>query len=99
MLYFQAEHTLIIYVQFIIGSKRKNLTPFREIVREQFWYFVSHSIYKRLNLEYLSSETVEVKIYFLADCAFLETRLSNANSLLLNIIRNKWDMAISFLFK
>ena len=35
MLYFLAEHTLIIYVQFIIGSKRKKIT-LREIVRERF---------------------------------------------------------------
>ena len=39
MLYFLAEHTLIIYVQFIIGFKRKNITPFREIIRERFLTF------------------------------------------------------------
>ena len=33
---FLSEHTLIIYVQFILGSKRKNFTPLREIVRERF---------------------------------------------------------------
>ena len=36
MLYLLAEHTLIKYVQFTIGSKRKNLPPLREIVRERF---------------------------------------------------------------
>ena len=36
MLDFLAERTLIIYIQFIIGSKRKNFTPLREIVRERF---------------------------------------------------------------
>ena len=29
MLYFLVEHTLIMYVQFMTGSKRKNITPLR----------------------------------------------------------------------
>ena len=40
MLYFLTEHTLIIYVQYIKGSKRKNLISFREIVRERFSTFL-----------------------------------------------------------
>ena len=36
MLYLLAEHTFIMHEQFTIGSKRKNLTPLREIVRERF---------------------------------------------------------------
>ena len=35
-LYVLVEHTLIIYVQFMIGFKRKTLTTLREIVRERF---------------------------------------------------------------
>ena len=36
MVYLLAEHTLIMYEQFSIGSKRKKLPPLREIVRERF---------------------------------------------------------------
>ena len=39
MLYFQTEHTFIIYVQYIKGSKRKTSHPFREIVQERFSTF------------------------------------------------------------
>ena len=61
MPYFLAKHTLIIYVQFRIGFKRKNFTPLREIVREWFWRYVSDSIFKRLNFDYSSSETVLIQ--------------------------------------
>ena len=60
MLYFLAEHTLIIYVQFIIGSK-SDFTLLREIVRERFEHFVSDSIFKRLNFDLSSSETVLIQ--------------------------------------
>ena len=59
MLNFLAEHTLIIYIQFIIGSKRK--ASFRESFENDSEHFVSDSIFKRLNLEDSSSETVLIK--------------------------------------
>ena len=34
-----SKHTLIIYVQYIKGSKRKNFISFRETVRERFSTF------------------------------------------------------------
>ena len=39
MVYFLTEDTLIIYVQYIKGSKRKNFLSFRDIVRERFSIF------------------------------------------------------------
>ena len=39
MLYFLTKHTLIIYVQYIKGSKRKNFLSFIEIVGEKFSTF------------------------------------------------------------
>ena len=39
MLYFLTEHTLIIYVQYIKGSERKNFIYVREIVRKRFSTF------------------------------------------------------------
>ena len=36
MLHFLTEQTLIIYVQYIKGSKRKNFISFREIVRKRY---------------------------------------------------------------
>ena len=57
MFYFLAEHNLIIFVQFIIGSKRKNFTHLRE---NDFEHFVSDSIFKRVNFD-SSSETVLIQ--------------------------------------
>ena len=58
MLYFLTEYTLIIYVQYIIGSKRKNFISFREIVRERFTTFRFRQHFKRLKLDDSSTETV-----------------------------------------
>ena len=57
-------------------------------------HFVSDSIFKRLNFDYSSSETVsnqkiKIKNYFLDDCVFLEIGLTHGNQLLPNITRNK----------
>ena len=50
MFYFLAEHTLIIYAQFIIGSKKKT-SPFDEKSFENdFEHFVSDSILNALTL-------------------------------------------------
>ena len=80
MLYFLVEHTLIISVQFIIGSTRK-ASPLQEKSFEiNFEHFVSDSIFNRLKVDCSSSETSaskKVKSFFLGDCAFLEIRLTN----------------------
>ena len=57
-------------------------------------HFVSDSIFKRLNFDYSSSETVsnqkiKNKNCFLDDCVFLKIRLTHVNQLLPNITRNK----------
>ena len=57
-------------------------------------HFVSDSIFKRLNFDYSSSETVsnqkiKIKNCFLDDCVFLEIRLTHGNQLLPKITRNK----------
>ena len=94
MPYFLTEDTLIIYVQYIKGSKRKTSYLLEKLFEKDFVHFVSDSIFKRLNFNYLSSETVsnqkiKIKNYFLDDCVFLEIRLSHGNQLLPNITRNK----------
>ena len=94
MLYFLTEHTLIIYVQYIKGSKRKKIISFREIVREKFSTFRFRQHFKCLKFDHSSSETVsnqkiKIKKYFLDDCVFLEIRLVHGNQLLPNITRNK----------
>ena len=57
-------------------------------------HFVSDSIFKRLNFDYSSSDTVsnqkmKIKNYFLDDCVFLKIGLTHGNQLLHNITRNK----------
>ena len=94
MLYFLKEHTLIIYVQYIKDSKRKTSYLLEKLFEKDLVHFVSESIFKRLNFDYLSSETVsnqKIKIndYFLDDCVFLEFRLTHGNQLLPNITKNK----------
>ena len=94
MLYFLTEHTLIIYVQYIKGSKRKTLHLLQKLFEKNLVHFVSDSIFKRLKFDYYSSETVsnqkiKIKTYFLDDCVFLTIRLTHGNHLLPNITRNK----------
>ena len=77
MLYFLAEHTLIIYVQYIKGSKRKSSRLLEKLFEKDLVHFVSGSVFKRLKFDYSSSETVSnkkniIKNYFLDDCVFLE---------------------------
>ena len=67
MLYFLAEHTLIIYVQFIIGSKRKTSPLSEKSFENDFKHFVSDSNFKRLNFDYSSSETVLIQRIKLRD--------------------------------
>ena len=58
MLYFLIEHTLIVYVKFIIGFKRKTSSLEEKSVKNDSEHFVSYNIFKRLNFDYSSSETV-----------------------------------------
>ena len=93
MLYFLREHTLIIYLQYIKGSKRKTLYILEILFEKDLVHFVSDSIFKRLKFDYPSSETVlnkkiKIKNYFFDDCLFLEIRLTHGNQLLPNITRN-----------
>ena len=94
MLYFLTKHTLIIYVQYIKGSKRKTSYLLEKLFEKDLVHFVSDSIFKRLNVDYSSSETVsnqkiKIKNYFLDGCVFLEIRLTHGNQLLPNIARHK----------
>ena len=61
MLYFLAEHTLIIYIQFRIVSKRKTSPIEEKSFENDFEHFVSDSIFKGLNFDYSSSETVLIQ--------------------------------------
>ena len=58
MLYFLTEHTLIIYVQYIKGSKRKTSYLLEKLFKKDLVHFVSESIFKRLKFDYSFSETV-----------------------------------------
>ena len=94
MLYFLTEHTLIINVQYIKGSKRKTSYLLEKSFEKDLVHFVSDSIFKRLNLDYSSSETVsnqkiKIKNYFLDGCVFLEIGLNHGNQLLPNITNYK----------
>ena len=94
MLYFLTEHTLMIYVQYIKGSKRKTLYLLEKLFEKDLVHFVSDSIFKRLKFYCSSSKTVsnqkiKIKNYFLDDCVFLEISLTHGNQLLPNITRNK----------
>ena len=94
MLYFLTEHTLIIYVQYIKGSKRKTSYLLEKMFEKDLVHIVSDSIFKRLKFDYSSSETdsnqkIKIKNYFLDDCVFLEIRLTHGNQLLPIITRNK----------
>ena len=53
MLFIQTEHTCIIYVQFIKGSKRK-----REIVQDRFRAFRLRKHFKHLKCDFSFSENV-----------------------------------------
>ena len=94
MLYFLTEHTLIIYVQYIKGSKRKISYLLEKLFEKDLVHFVSDSIFKRLKFDYSSSETVsnqkiKIKDRFFDDCVFIEISLTHGNPLLPNIARNK----------
>ena len=58
MLYFLTEHSLIIYVQYIKDSKRKSSYLLEKMFKKDLVHFFSDSIFKRLKLDYSSSETV-----------------------------------------
>ena len=94
MLYFLTKHTLIMYVQYIKGFKRKTAYLLEKLFVKDLVHIFSDSIFKRLIFDYSSSETVlnqKIKInnYFLDDCVFLEIRLTHGNQLLPNIGKNK----------
>ena len=95
MLYFLTEHTLIIYVQYIKGFKRKTSYILEKLFEKDLVHFVSDIIFKRLKFDYSSSETVsnqgiKIKNWSFDDCIFLEIRLTHGNQLLPNYItRNK----------
>ena len=77
MLYFLTEHTLIIYVQYLKGSKRKISYLLEKLFEKDLVNFVSDSIFKRLEFVYSSSgivsnQKIKIKNYFLDDCVFLE---------------------------
>ena len=81
MLYFLTEHTLIIYVQYIKGSKRKTSYLLEKLFEKDLVHFVS-GIFKRLKFDYSSSETVlyqkiKIKDMLCDDCVFLEIRLTH----------------------
>ena len=68
MLYFLTEHALIIYVQYIKGSKRKTSYLLKKLFEKDLVHFVSDSIFKRLKLDYSSSETVSNQKIKIKNC-------------------------------
>ena len=61
VLYFLAEQTLVIYLKFIIGFNRKTSPLLEKSFENDFEHCVSDSIFKRLNFDYSSSETVLIQ--------------------------------------
>ena len=58
MFYLLTEHTLITYVQYIKGSKRKASYILEKLFEKDLVHFVSDSIFKRLKFDCSSLETV-----------------------------------------
>ena len=93
-LYYLTEHTLIIYVHYMKGSKRKSSYLLEKLFEKDSVNFGSDSIFKRLKFDNSFSETVsnqkiKIKNHFLNECVFLEIGLTHGNQLLPNITRNK----------
>ena len=70
MLYFLTERTLIIYVQYIKGTKWKTSQLLEKLFKKDLVHFVSDSNFKRFKFDYPSSETlsnqkIKIKNYFL----------------------------------
>ena len=61
MLYFLTEPALIIYVQYIKGSKRKTSYLLEKLFENDLVHFVSDSIFKCLKFDYSSSDTLSNK--------------------------------------
>ena len=81
VLYFLTDYTLIIYVQYIKGSKRNTSYLLEKLFGKDLVCFALDNIFKRLKFDYSSSETVsnqkiKIKNYFLDDCVFLEIILT-----------------------
>ena len=91
MLYFLTEHTLIIYVQYIKGSKGKTIYRLEKLFEKGLVHFTSDSIFKRLKFDYssVSNQKIKIKNCFLDDCVFMEIKLAHGNQLLPNTTRNK----------
>ena len=84
MLNFLTEHILIIYVHYIIDSKRKTSYILEKLFEKDLVQFVSDVIFKRFKFDYSSSETVSnqkitIKNCVFDDCIFLEIRLTHEN--------------------
>ena len=67
MLFYLAEYTLTIYVQFIIGSKSKTSPLYEKSFKNDFEHFVSDGNFKHLNFDNSSSETVSIQRIKLRD--------------------------------
>ena len=94
MLYFLTEphfnYLCTIYKRF----QEKSSYILEKLLEKDLVHFVSDSIFKRLEIDYSSSENVsnqkmKNKNCFLDECIFLEIRLTHGNQLLPNITRNK----------
>ena len=85
MLYFLTEHTLIIYVQYIKGTKRKTSYLLEKLFEKDLVHFVLDSIFKRLKFDtHLQrpsqhDQKMNIKNWFFDDCVFLEIRLIHEN--------------------
>ena len=89
MLYVLTEHTIITYVQYIKGSKRKTSYLLEKLFEKDLVHFVSDSIFECLKFDYSSSETVSNQKIKIKNCFLLEIRLNHGNQFLPNITRNK----------
>ena len=61
MHYFQTEHTLITYVQYVEGSNRKTSYLLEKLPEKDLIHFVSDSIFKRLKFDYSSQRLIQTR--------------------------------------
>ena len=89
MLPFLTEHALIIYVQYIKGSKRKTSKLLENLVEKDLDNILNALNFAPHFQRPFRTKKIKIKNCSLDDCVFQRIRLIHGNQLLPNIKRNK----------